>query len=342
MIIYKSKQSARTAMNHLGAQGVPFLFLIDFEMEKIIICIDFDQESSLKFDINGITNIKDQNWSIKEFYFDSFPISKTDYKTGYENVMNEIQFGNSFLLNLTYPTRVMTNLSLNDIFQLTSAKYKIHLENEFVCYSPEIFVQIKDGRISSNPMKGTIDANIENAESKILEDKKEIAEHYTIVDLIRNDLSRVAKDVRVDKFRYIDHIQTSDKNLLQVSSKISGQLPDDYRTRIGDIMFKLLPAGSISGAPKKKTLEVIRGVENFKRGYYTGVCGIFDGKNLDSGVMIRFVEDNGEELFYRSGCGITSMSDMNTEYQEMIDKVYLSISNPELKNSKTKSTSING
>ncbi len=342
MIIYKNIQAARSAMNYLGKQGLPFLFLIDFEMEKIIICIDFDQESSLKIDINGITNTKEQKSPFKEFYFDFFPISKTEYKRGYSKVMNQIQIGNSFLLNLTYPTRIMSNLNLDDVFQLTSAKYKIHLKDEFVCFSPEIFVQIKDGRISSNPMKGTIDANIENAESKILEDKKEIAEHYTIVDLIRNDLSRVAKDVKVDKFRYIDHIQTSDKNLLQVSSEISGQLPEDYTDRIGDIMFKLMPAGSISGAPKKKTLEVIREAENLKRGYYTGVCGIFDGKDLDSGVMIRFVEDNGEELFYRSGCGITSMSDMDTEYQEMIDKVYLPITHSKQTDSKLKSTFING
>lgn len=342
MIIYKNMHAARSAMNDLGRKGIPFLFLIDFEMEKIIICIDFDQETSLVFDINGVTNIKAQKAHNNDFYFDSFPISKADYKVGYEKVMNEIQIGNSFLLNLTYPTRLMSNLSLNDIFQLTDAKYKIHLQDDFVCYSPEIFVQIKDGRISSNPMKGTIDANIENAEGKILADKKEIAEHYTIVDLIRNDLSRVAEDVQVEKFRYIDHIQTRDKNLLQVSSKISGQLPEDYIDRIGDIMFKLLPAGSISGAPKKKTLDVIREVENIERGYYTGVCGIFDGKNLDSGVMIRLVENNGKELLYRSGCGITSMSDMDTEYQEMIDKVYLPITHSELTGSKSKPTSING
>ncbi|MFT4533323.1 MAG: para-aminobenzoate synthetase component 1 [Saprospiraceae bacterium] len=342
MIIYKNKQAAKSVMNYLGKQGVPFLFLIDFEMEKIIICIDFDREPSLKFDINGKTNFNQEHVLNKELYFDSFPISKTEYAVGFEKVMNEIQLGNSFLLNLTYATRVMSNLSLDDIFHLTSAKYRIHLKDEFVCFSPEIFVKIKDGRISSNPMKGTIDAMIDNAEAKILADEKEIAEHYTIVDLIRNDLSRVAKDVQVDKFRYIDHVQTNDKNLLQVSSRISGQLPNDYTDHIGDIMFRLLPAGSISGAPKKKTLEVIRAVENQNRGYYTGICGIFDGVDLDSGVMIRFVENHREDLFYRSGCGITSMSDMATEYQEMIDKVYLPIIDSTPTDSKSKPTSIHG
>lgn len=342
MIIYKKKQAARAAMNYLGKLGIPFFFMVDFEMEKIIICTDFDKEPELKFDINGVTNFESLKSPSDDFYFDSFPISKDDYALAFKKVVNEIQLGNSFLLNLAFPSRVMTNLSLDDIFGLTSAKYKIHLRDEFVCYSPEIFVQINDGRISSNPMKGTIDASIENAASIILADEKEIAEHYTIVDLIRNDLSRVAKDVKVDKFRYIDRITTSGRNLLQVSSKVSGQLPDNYMEHIGDIMFRLLPAGSISGAPKKKTLEIIQDAESQNRGYYTGVCGIFDGENLDSGVMIRFIEEAGKELYYRSGCGITSMSSLDTEYQEMIDKVYLPIAEIELSDIQSKSAAING
>jgi len=107
-------------------------------------------------------------------------------------------------------------------------------------------------------MKGTIDAAVENAVSIIINDKKELAEHYTIVDLIRNDLNMVAKKVRVDRFRYIDEIKTIRKNLLQVSSQISGELTPDWHNRIGDILFTLLPAGSISGAPKKKTVEIIK------------------------------------------------------------------------------------
>ena len=339
MIIYKHRQGAKAAMNYLGKKGIPFLFMIDYEMENIIITTDIENLKDIKFNINGNTNFKTKSSFNREYYFDAYPMSLDQYRIGFEKVKNEIQIGNSFLLNLTHPTKVMTNLSFDDIYNLTSAKYKIQLQNKFVCYSPEIFVQIKDGRISSNPMKGTIDADVDNARTKILEDEKEIAEHYTIVDLIRNDLSQVATNVEVENFRYIDHIKTSDKNLLQVSSKISGQLPDDYSSHIGDIMFRLLPAGSITGAPKKKTIDIIQGAEKVKRGYYTGICGFFDGRDLDSGVMIRFIENNDGELYYRSGCGITSMSDMQTEYKEMIDKVYLPLA---LSNSQSKPTTING
>lgn len=341
-MIFKDKEKAIAMMNDLGHRGLSFLFLIDFEHEKIVISKNFQSDSKIKFDINGFSNAERQEVKEEEFYFEAYPMGIDQYSEGFEKVMQEIKLGNSFLLNLTHPTRVMTNLSLSDIYNLTSAKYKIYLEDEFVCFSPEIFVQIIDGRISSNPMKGTIDANVQNAESIILNDEKEIAEHYTIVDLIRNDLSRVAKHVKVDQFRYIDHIKTNEKNLLQVSSKISGILPHDYTSHIGDIMFELLPAGSISGAPKKKTLEVIRSAEGEKRGYYTGICGHFDGKSLDSGVMIRFIENREGKLYYRSGCGVTSMSNVDAEYQEMIDKVYLPVDSHVVNGNHQNPTSVNG
>jgi para-aminobenzoate synthetase component 1 len=90
-------------------------------------------------------------------------------------------------------------------------------------------------------------------------------------------------------------------------------------------MQTLLPAGSISGAPKKRTLEIIREAEGEPRGYYTGVFGIFDGQNLDSAVMIRFIEQSEKGLLYRSGGGITNLSQPEAEYQEMLDKVYLQV-----------------
>ncbi len=110
-----------------------------------------------------------------------------------------------------------------------------------------------------------------------------------------------------------------------MSSEITGKLSADYHKHLGDILVTLLPAGSISGAPKVKTLKIIEAAENETRGYYTGVFGYFDGENLDSGVMIRFIEQKGDRLFYRSGGGITIQSDLRSEYQEAIDKVYVPI-----------------
>jgi para-aminobenzoate synthetase component 1 len=179
------------------------------------------------------------------------------------------------------------------------------------------------GKIYAFPMKGTIDASIPGAREKILNDPKEMAEHVTIVDLLRNDLSEVAENVQVTRFRYVDEIRTIHKDLLQVSSEIRGDLPMDYIQHIGDILLKLLPAGSVSGAPKRKTLEIIRAAEKEPRGYYTGVMGLFDGSVLESGVMIRFMEYVGNDLYYRSGGGITTQSNAEMEYQEAIDKIYV-------------------
>ena len=228
------------------------------------------------------------------------------------------------------------------------AQNKAHLKEEnieenltpFVCFSPETFVRIKGGRIYSYPMKGTLDASLPNAEKLLMEDRKEAAEHATIVDLIRNDLSRVAEDVRVDKYRYIDVLHTNKGNILQTSSEISGRLPEDYPHHLGEILDAQLPAGSITGAPKDKTMQIIQEAEGYDRGFYTGIMGIYDQGELNSAVMIRFIEEEEvfpsktenrmnyeaiRKLYFKAGGGITSKSDCRKEYEEVIQKIYLPI-----------------
>lgn len=313
-------------MNRLGKTGIPFLFIIDFKMNSpIVIPLAEVDPSSILYKVNEIENYEDDLTLNKVLKFDKHPVSYDEYKKAFDVVEQNISAGNTYLLNLTFPTKIETNYSLLEIFNGSIAKYKLFFENKFVVFSPETFVTIRSGVIFSHPMKGTIDASIENAEQMILDDEKEKAEHITIVDLIRNDLSIVASDVKVDKFRYIEEVITNDKKLLQVSSQISGKMTRRFHESLGDIIFNLLPAGSISGAPKKKTLEIIEKVENYERGYYTGIFGIFDGENLDSAVMIRFIENINGELYYKSGGGVTFMSNPEQEYQELIDKVYVPI-----------------
>jgi len=88
-------------------------------------------------------------------------------------------------------------------------------------------------------------------------------------------------------------------------------------------LMKLLPAGSISGAPKPSTLQIINDAEGYERGYYTGIMGYFDGQNFESAVMIRYIENENGKFVFKSGGGITTKSDVQSEYQEIIDKVYL-------------------
>jgi para-aminobenzoate synthetase component 1 len=152
-----------------------------------------------------------------------------------------------------------------------------------------------------------------------------MAEHPMIVDLMRNALGMVGTRVRVERFRYVEQIRAGDKDLLQVSSRITATLPGNWRDRIGTLLDRLTPAGSISGTPKRSTVHIIQEIEGYDRGFYTGVFGVFDGQNLRSGVTIRFIEQAGDKLIYKSGGGITIDSDPRREYEELVDKIYLSV-----------------
>ena len=313
-------------VNKYASLDIPFLFLVDFEMKKPYVCkLSQAYEKGFKYFVNGKTNAvlnsftNGSSCSIK-----INPISKECYSNAFNIVNQNILKGNTYLLNLTFPTNIQVNTSIEDIFNRANAPYKL-LHKNFVVFSPECFIKIIDGEIHSYPMKGTLDASIPNARETILQDKKELWEHNTIVDLIRNDLSMVSKNIEIVNFRYITKIKTHNKELLQVSSEIKGKLPENWKNDLGNILLKLLPAGSISGAPKQKTLEIIREAEGKNRGYYTGVFGVFDGNNLDSAVMIRYIEKTTKGLQFRSGGGITAMSKENDEYKELIDKVYVPI-----------------
>ena len=388
------KQEIIDKINQLASQDEPFLFVINYQGDKAFIRLlsDINPEECL-FDFEGRGNfshawketLKGGTWKeetsekeISETTWQIEPPLYEDYERSFNIVKSNIMAGNSYLTNLTCQVPVSCNLSLEEIFHRAKGKYKLllrrkrtqaedkdhlkeepqnkaHLKEEnieenltpFVCFSPETFVRIKGGRIYSYPMKGTLDASLPNAEKQLMEDRKEAAEHATIVDLIRNDLSRVAEDVRVDKYRYSD--------ILQTSSEISGRLPEDYPHHLGEILDAQLPAGSITGAPKDKTMQIIHEAEGYDRGFYTGIMGIYDQGELNSAVMIRFIEEEtspvdfetdgeknfkasegkGDEasegkrdeasrkLYFKAGGGITSKSDCRKEYEEVIQKIYL-------------------
>lgn len=311
-----------TTINKLGNSKIPFLFIISYDKQSIF-CQPLDKlENDIYYKIEDNKNYTPAPLS-KAYNFDRYPLSFALYKKSFNKIIDEIKQGNTYLLNLTFSTPIKTNLSLKEIFTHSKARYKLYFKDQFICFSPEKFIEIKNDTISTYPMKGTIDASVKNARENILSNQKEFAEHTMIVDLMRNDLGIVANNIKVNSFRYIDEIKAGGQNLLQVSSHISGKLTSNWHKHIGDILDALTPAGSISGTPKKNTLKIINDTENHNRGFYSGIFGIYDGKTLNSAVMIRFIEKNNDELVYKSGGGITLDSDANDEYEEMIRKVYL-------------------
>jgi para-aminobenzoate synthetase component 1 len=319
-------------LNLLGKSRTQFIFIFDFDLQTPFFFTLNSIPDGILFDIDGFSNFYTNKHIDKDIKFKIFPEAFMLYQQKFNKIIEEIKYGNSYLLNLTSKTRIKTNLLLEDIFYNSQSKFKIMFDNQnfydksFVSFSPERFIKIENNTIFTYPMKGTIDSNIKNAKDIILNDQKELAEHTMIVDLLRNDLGIIGTNISVDSFRYIDSVVTNNKSLYQVSSQISANLGQDWQSRIGEILFSLLPAGSITGTPKKKTIEIIKKTENYNREFFSGVCGYFDGNSLDSAVMIRFIEkDKYNNMYYKSGGGITIDSDCKKEYQELIDKIYLPI-----------------
>ena len=314
-------------MDKLSEAKIPFVFIIDYNQEKIILRKTSELRKMTDILVHFPRYKNHQSFSnlCKYPVLESFPEKFSHYKVGFDIVQSNLHQGNAFLVNYTRKTPIYTNLTLEEIFYFSKAKYKILFLNQWVCFSPETFIQINHNKISTYPMKGTIDAEIPQAESILKNSAKETAEHYTTVDLLRNDLSMVARQVELKYFEKILEIKTRNKKLFTMSSKIEGELLPEYTGRVGAIFEKLLPAGSISGAPKKKVQQIIQDSETHDRGFYTGVAGYFDGENVDSCVLIRFIEYEKQNWYYKSGGGITFQSEAESEYQEMIDKIYVPI-----------------
>lgn len=328
MSVY-SRHSAIQKINQLASQHTPFLFCVNFtKTEWDIMPIDTIQKENCLYDIQGITNsnanddVLDDTLKLPIEWLANY-LSFESYQVKIQHVIEQAKAGNTYLANLTVATPVETNLSLKQIFQRTQARYRLWKKDQFVCFSPEIFVQIKDNKITTFPMKGTIDAAQEESLTELMQDEKEAAEHATIVDLLRNDLSIVSKNVYVKRYRYAEKVCTNKGAIWQLSSEIEGDLPHNWKASLGTLLDLLLPAGSISGAPKKKTCEIIHEAEAYDRDYYTGVMGYFDGESLDSGVMIRFLQQTDEGLIFKAGGGVTHLSKAESEYQEIQQKTYL-------------------
>ncbi len=320
------KDLAIRKVNELAGKEDPFLFIVDFNMDQNLVLGQADLvNSGILYDLRGRTNSKKEVAPFDPTDLIIDPVSFPEYKKCFDKVQSHLTRGDTYLINLTFPSKISSGLSLEEIYQSSHAPYKIMIPDNFVCFSPETFIRINDGTIHSYPMKGTIDASVENAADRIISDKKELYEHNTIVDLLRNDLSMVSTGVEVTRFRYIEEVRTNRNTLLQVSSEITGILSPGWQERLGEILFTLLPAGSVTGAPKKKTVEIIRAVETYDRGFYTGIFGYFDGRDLDSAVSIRFIEKMEGEYYYKSGGGITTLSRAEDEYKEMIEKVYVPV-----------------
>ena len=175
----------------------------DFELKSPLIYTLDSVPFNILFKLNQIKNYTLSGTISKNLEFAKVSVSVDQYAGSFKSVMEELNYGNTFLINLTFPTEIITNYNLRELFNVSHAKYKLYFKDEFIVSSPESFIQIVEDKIKTFPMKGTIDASIKNAGNIILHDPKETAEHYTIVDLLRNDLSMVADNVRAVSYTHL-------------------------------------------------------------------------------------------------------------------------------------------
>lgn len=187
--------------------------------------------------------------------------------------------------------------------------------------SPETQIEVQGGKAFINPIAGTFrrtgdDIKDQELARQLAEDEKENAEHIMLVDLARNDLSRTTSKVTVEKYREI-HFYS---HVIHMVSKVSGVLPESSNTI--KIMAESFPAGTLSGAPKYKAMELIDKYEGKRRGYFGGTIGNlrFNG-DINHAIMIRSFMSKNNILYYQAGAGIVSESDKRSELNEVGNKL---------------------
>lgn len=194
--------------------------------------------------------------------------------------------------------------------------------------SPETLVKLEGGELHTFPLAGTrprgkTESEDAALESELLSDEKECAEHNMLVDLGRNDLGRICKFGTVDVERYMEVLRFS--HVMHIGSTVRGDIDEKYDAL--DAIASVLPAGTLSGAPKFRACQIIDELENNKRGIYGGAIGYIDfAGNMDTCIAIRIAYKKNNKVFVRSGAGIVADSVPEKEYRECINKAQAVIS----------------
>ncbi|SNU06874.1 anthranilate synthase, component I [Lachnospiraceae bacterium] len=254
---------------------------------------------------------------------------KDSYCKMVEKAKNHIFEGDIFQIVLSNRLEAPFEGSLLDTYRIlrtiNPSPYMFYFSGtdvEVAGASPETLVNLKDGVLHTFPLAGTRprgkDAEEDAAlEKELLQDEKELAEHNMLVDLGRNDLGKVSKFGTVEVESYMEILRFS--HVMHIGSTVRGEIRDDKDAL--DAIEAVLPAGTLSGAPKIRACQLIDELENNKRGIYGGAIGYIDFTgNMDTCIAIRIAYKKNGKVFVRSGAGIVADSDPTKEYQESINK----------------------
>lgn len=259
-----------------------------------------------------------------------FHTSKEDFEEKVRKAKEHILAGDIFQVVLSQRMTCETEKTHLEIYRRLREEnpspymYLIDYDTyQVVGSSPESLVSVRDGKAITNPIAGTRKRGetpeIDNAlEKELMEDKKELAEHVMLVDLGRNDIGKVSKigTVNVSDFMKIERFS----HVMHITTKVVGDIKDDLDGF--DALAACLPAGTVSGAPKIRAMEIIEDLEDFKRGIYSGAVGYFSyGGNMDMAIAIRTLVLKGKTAYLQAGAGIVYDSVPEKEFEEVQNKL---------------------
>ena len=246
-----------------------------------------------------------------------------------EKAKEYIRNGDIFQVVLSQRLTIKTESDSFDIYRRLRSKnpspylfYIDYTDFQIVGSSPESLVSVFGDKVTTNPIAGTRprgkdEEEDEKLKQELLQDEKEIAEHMMLVDLGRNDIGKVSEfgTVKLDKFKEVDLYS----HVMHIVSEVSGKLKKEYDCF--EALKSCLPAGTVSGAPKIRAMEIIDELENVRRGMYSGAVGYFSfSGNMDVCIAIRTIVFKNKTAYLQAGAGIVYDSVPEKEYQETLNK----------------------
>ncbi|WAM32473.1 anthranilate synthase component I family protein [Caldicellulosiruptor naganoensis] len=241
----------------------------------------------------------------------------------------DIRNGEIFQIVLSQVIKIKSDISTNQLFykmkEKNPSEYSIVIntkDEQIVCFSPETLIKKEKNIVKTFPIAGTYRINdgddVGQKKIEILKDKKEISEHVMLVDLARNDLGRISKagTVKVEEYLQIKKLY----NLIHIYSVVTGELEEKNLIKA---ILSVFPAGTLTGAPKVRAMQLIEKYESQRRGLYGGAIGYIYKDSLDLAIAIRMaIKDKKENTFLlQSGAGIVNLSIPENEYQECLTKL---------------------
>jgi len=311
----------------------------DHFKQKIYIIVNVPSENIENGYIKGVEELKDiermilagpqhaeEPSSCGEF---SAHFTEDDFKEMVLNVKTHIFEGDIFQAVVSNRFKAPFKGSLLNVYRtlrtINPSPYMVYMrldDMEIACSSPETLAALRDGEVSSFPLAGTCPRGRTEEEDAalidtLLHDEKELAEHDMLVDLARNDVGKVSRfgSVKVREYRQIKRFS----HVSHISSHVTGELREDADAL--DVIMATLPAGTLSGAPKKRACEIIDEMERTKRGVYGGAIGYIDfAGNMDMCIGIRMAVLKAGSVFVQAGAGIVADSVPEKEYIETHNK----------------------